>query len=67
MDSIADASNVINRLEQIYGKVNVENALINPLNGQTGYRGLHVTFNKDGVNVEVQLTTPKAWKIKKRY
>lgn len=29
-----------------------------------GYKGLHVTWNDGGIGIELQLSTPEAWKVK---
>jgi len=33
-------------------------------NTNQGYRGIHILWNADGIGVELQLSTPEAWKIK---
>ena len=33
-------------------------------NTDQGYRGFHVTWKDGGIGVELQLTTPEAWKVK---
>lgn len=31
---------------------------------QQGYKGFHITWNDNGMGVELQLSTPEAWKVK---
>ena len=33
-------------------------------NTQQGYKGFHITWNDNGIGIELQLSTPEAWRVK---
>ena len=58
-DSYKDIPNFLQRLKQ-----NVPNVTGYIARFSSGYRGIHLNFEIDGITVEIQLSTKKAWEVK---
>ena len=65
-NGLNDVPAVVEALKKQFPALTGEAFLEKPLN-RTGYRGIHLVAElEDGINGEIQLTTPEAWAIKKQ-
>lgn len=65
-NGLNDVPAVVEALKKQFPALTGEAFLERPLN-MTGYRGIHLVAELGGgINGEIQLTTPEAWKIKKQ-
>lgn len=65
-NGLNDVPAVVEALKKQFPALTGEAFLERPLN-RTGYRGIHLVAELgDGINGEIQLTTPEAWAIKKQ-
>ena len=62
LKSYEQAAQVIKELQKEFGDINVE-IKDDP---ESGYFGIHITSQLDGLNAEIQLHTAEGWEIKKK-
>ena len=65
INDLATVAQTINAIKEKYPSLKGEAFIDAPLN-RTGYRGIHLTVDMgNGINGEIQISTPQAWQIKR--